>query len=183
MAHDRPNQDTEHSKYVNIQVNMFRVPKQLKHREIFNHPTVNPEELTNINPFMLARKIKHPRERMNQYMILHNKIYTNERLHRFRLMPSPTCATCPDTVENLQHVLNECPQANTAWKIFESVTGYQAHPTEPQLSNEEINLRSLVKMIICTNRDEPIKTALLETRLRNRISDLRIISWRKAKNR
>ena len=62
-------------------------------------------------PFMLARKIVHPKERMVQYMDLQNKTYTNEKLARLKIIESSKCKVCLDVPETRDHLFEDCQRA------------------------------------------------------------------------
>lgn len=162
-----------------IKLNVFREIRKLNSRELFISD-FNEEPVS--NPFMQARKIKHPKERMRHYMALMKKTYTNEKLHRLKIIDSNKCHTCVDQVENLDHILNECPRAEKGWKIYEEIIEQPLDeltkingPDDPKL----LNIYSLIKNSILIFRDQPINEELLRHRCILRTKDLRIIHHRK----
>ncbi len=172
-SYDNEKQDESISRMIAIRPNIFRHIKQLKHREIYHATTAETIEGMN-NPYLMARKIRHPRERMCQYMDLQKKTYTNERLFRFKMKESPACNTCPDKIEDANHLYHECTRAVKAWKIYQEVTKNEINT---KLINEgaeqtgEINIISMVKLHLYLNREHPICPEVLTTKILNRISD------------
>ena len=51
-----------------------------------------------------------------QYKILNCIVYTNERLYRFGLVASPSCAFCQETAESIEHLLFSCKISSEFWK-------------------------------------------------------------------
>ena len=49
--------------------------------------------------------------------VAHGDIYSNDRLHRFRLRDSSACANCGEAVETIQHRITACPLAQETWTI------------------------------------------------------------------
>ena len=49
-----------------------------------------------------------PKLREFQYKILNLIIFTNEKLHRFKMVDSPSCAFCNAEEESLEHLLYFC---------------------------------------------------------------------------
>jgi hypothetical protein len=110
---------------VPIKLNIFRDIRKLKHRELFtSEPRPDPDEITPtcLNPFARTRKIQHPKERVAQFMALHKKTYTNEKLHRLKMIGSDQCAVC-NVVEDRKHMFHECTRAVTAWSVYKEVSG------------------------------------------------------------
>jgi len=147
------------------------------HREIFISD-FNEDPEVDHNPFILARRIKHPKERMRHYMALKKKTYTNEKLWRLKLIESNKCITCKDKVETLQHIIFECPRADVGWKMFEEITEQPLDenskangPNDPKL----LNIYSLIKNSILIFRDQPINQDLLRYRCKMREKDLKVI--------
>jgi hypothetical protein len=160
-----------------IRMNLFRETAKLKHREIFisNHTD---EDLMDDNLFLRARKIKHPRERMIQFMSLHKKTYTNEKLCRLKITNNNKCDTCMDVVETLDHLTLECPRSNVGWKIYNEITKEEVNGTLKMNGPKDarnLNLYSLIKRTIFTFRDQPINEDLLRFQCSNRVKDLETI--------
>jgi len=157
-----------------IKLNVFREIRKIKHRELLLDKP-NKDASTDSNPFCLARKIKHPKERMRHYMALQKKTYTNEKLCRLQMTNSDKCATCINRIETLDHILHECPRSETGWKIYE-------HTTDQTLDGETrtngpsdirlLNVYSLVKNTILIFRDLPINEEILKYRCQLRMKDL-----------
>ena len=51
-----------------------------------------------------------------QYKILNLIVFTNEKLHRFKMVDSPLCAFCNAEVESLEHLLYFCKSLSVFWK-------------------------------------------------------------------
>ena len=47
-----------------------------------------------------------------QYKILNLIVFTNEKLHRFKMVDSPLCAFCNAEVESLEHLLYFCKSSS-----------------------------------------------------------------------
>ena len=51
-----------------------------------------------------------------QFKILNRIVFTNEKLFRFGMADSPTCAFCQTEVESLEHLLFSCKVPSKFWK-------------------------------------------------------------------
>ena len=51
-----------------------------------------------------------------QFKILNRIVFTNEKLFRFGMADSPTCAFCQTEVESLEHLLFSCKVSSKFWK-------------------------------------------------------------------
>jgi hypothetical protein len=49
------------------------------------------------------------------FRVLHDLLPTMERRHRFRVVPSPNCSTCPGRVEDGLHFFTSCSRVAGAW--------------------------------------------------------------------
>ncbi|KAJ8031231.1 hypothetical protein HOLleu_27895 [Holothuria leucospilota] len=49
------------------------------------------------------------------FFILHNTLYSNEKLHKFGLLESPSCTFCNLEDETLFHLFIACPVVNSLW--------------------------------------------------------------------
>jgi hypothetical protein len=74
-----------------------------------------------INYFSKLSKLTSVAHRNILLRTLHGDIYTNERLHRFRLRNDPFCSRC-DGVETLEHRLNECPKVINLIRLLTTKT-------------------------------------------------------------
>jgi len=84
-------------------------------------------EICNHNPFLNIRKyIKTPRDRFFKYRILQGDIFCNERLFRFRMTDSSMCSFCTHTIEDIKHVLWECPRSTLVWSYIDRLI-FQAY--------------------------------------------------------
>ena len=152
----------------------------LKYREIFYNKEI--EDENEPNHFITMHNILHPRERMIQFQCLHKKLYTNSRLHKFRLIESPYCHTCPDQIEDQDHLMAYCPRSNQAWRCLEEEKSHQINIDEINFGSTDKrinNFISLIKHTIYQNRDKAINVPLLRARLNLRESDQAIIRHRK----
>ena len=53
---------------------------------------------------------------MAKYKILNCIVYTNEKLYRFGLAPSPSCTLCQKSAESIEHLLFSCKISSEFWK-------------------------------------------------------------------
>ena len=51
-----------------------------------------------------------------QFKILNRIIFTNEKLFRFGMADSPSCAFCQTEVESVEHLLFSCRVSSSFWK-------------------------------------------------------------------
>ena len=51
-----------------------------------------------------------------QFKILNRIVFTNEKLFRFGLAESPSCAFCQTEVESVEHLLFSCRVSSSFWK-------------------------------------------------------------------
>ncbi len=188
QAHNQPIEDVDLVRKVPIKTNIFRSTDKIKHREIFLTNN-DAETIPSLNPFMIARKIQHPRERMTQYLSLHSKTFSNQRLFNFKMIDSDKCKICPDQVEDQDHIFKKCKRATAAWKIYEDATQTRIHEIiidEGPNDFNHINIFSLVKHSLYYPRDTMIETNSLKARIDLRLSDLRLLNFiklKKLKNR
>lgn len=158
---------------VAIKLNIFREVRSIKHREVYL--SSEDKESNEVNPFTITRKIMHPRERMIQFMDLHSKTYTNEKLARLKITNNEKCHTCPTMTETRDHLYINCKRAREAWKIYEEVTGEQINDIlikNGPIEIQNLNIFSLVKFNIVCARDKPINTITLKIKCENRIKDI-----------
>ena len=52
------------------------------------------------------------------YRLLHNVIFTNNRLYYWKIVESKKCEYCVEESQTPMHLLFQCPQAQTLWKQF-----------------------------------------------------------------
>jgi len=155
-----------------IKLNIFREIRSIKHRELYLGCTE--ETCIESNPFIRARKILHPKERMAQYMDLHSKTYTAEKLARLGMIDDNSCKICKDKVETRDHLYIECERAKMAWEIYNNITKTQISELEileGPLVIENLNIFSLVKHNLLCARDKPINPTLLNIKCENRQVD------------
>jgi hypothetical protein len=82
---------------------------------------LDPEQIYDHNPFLLARRVLHaPRDRFYKFRILHGDIFCNTRMYKFKMVTSPNCKYCPNTQETVRHVLWDCPRAAQAWSYLKA---------------------------------------------------------------
>ena len=60
------------------------------------------------------RKLTSSRHKNILLRIVHGDIFSNERLHRFGLVDSPTCKNCQELIEDRHHRILRCPKAEQA---------------------------------------------------------------------
>ena len=68
-----------------------------------------------------VRKLTSTRHKNILLRVAHGDIFSNSRLHKFRLRDNPGCANCDEAVESIKHRITECPKAQETWlKVNES---------------------------------------------------------------
>jgi len=67
------------------------------------------DPISSINYFNKVSKLTSVAHRNTLLRALHGDIYTNERLFRFGMRDNPQCTRC-NSVDTLEHRLNECPR-------------------------------------------------------------------------
>lgn len=135
--------------------------------------------------FKNYRRITGMRFRQNQYRILHNKIFTNEKLHRFGLVESNSCCVC-ENVEDLNHLLFECPRANEAWNVSFEFLGFYPELTDIKLGTSNMMYNQIIALVnfeLCRNRDKPINPITLRQKITNLTNDLNFIEATKNKRK
>jgi len=171
--HDVPKMEYK----VPITVNLFREVRKIKHREIFYSNQALNEEIDPI--FTQIRNIKHPRERMTQFMKAHNKTYTNEKLARLKIIDDPHCTSCGQ-IETINHLFIECPRTKKIAEIVQ--TKWQINIFLIPTDNKDLKIFSLISHFIYAQRNEPFSRPIFEARIGNRIQDLNIINWKNKRN-
>ena len=63
------------------------------------------------------RKLTGTRHKNILLRVVHGDIFSNARLHKFRLRDTSACANCPDPVETILHRITDCPRAHETWRI------------------------------------------------------------------
>ena len=60
-----------------------------------------------------------------QFKILNRIVFTNEKLFRFGMADSPSCAFCQTEVESVEHLLSSCRVSSSFWKhVLSSLRDY-----------------------------------------------------------
>ena len=67
------------------------------------------------------RKLTSTRHKNILLRLIHGDIFSNERLHRFKLRISPSCSNCPEPNESIVHRVLECPNAVRAWDLMDDI--------------------------------------------------------------
>ena len=158
-----------------IKINICRRPKDLRHRELFiSRNELNEEP----NEFIGIRYIKHPRERQTAYMIASKKLYTNEKLCRLKITDDPYCYKCPNKLETITHLTQECPRTIDCYNLLERICTESGVRMD---RNKDTNIKSMVSHFIYINRNQNYDLNLLECRIRTRLKDLEFIKFLHAK--
>jgi len=135
--------------------------------------------------FTWAKNIQNPRERYLQFMAIHEKVHSNFRKWRFGMIESPNCMICHQ-LEDVTHIFTECQRSQDAWATFTEVTQITL-PAETITNGSPDkwlnNLISITKLELSKDRNVPINTELLKSKLKSRIEDLKVINDRKAKDK
>ena len=128
--------------------------------------------------FLNCRTLKHPRERQTLFMTLHNKIYTNERLARFKLIDSAKCNRCNSTTETLTHIIMECPNAIEAWQAAQEVLKMPIPEAARLQGSPDVIINSIAAIVrhkLAVARHERTNLAALRAQIKNRIKDTKFI--------
>jgi hypothetical protein len=163
-----------------VRLNIFRQIGKIKSRDLLvNDTSVHNDDVK--ASFKNCRSISHPRERMIQYLILHNKFYNNKRLYDHKIIDSPSCDIC-DLPEDNEHMLLRCPKAATIWSLTSKLTKSIISENDILNGVEDKwlnNIISFARFMIVTNRSEPKSPTEIEARINNRISDIVFINLNK----
>ena len=128
--------------------------------------------------FRNYRKIMSMRHRQNQYRILNNKIYTNERMYRFNMVEADKCETCGET-ETLRHILYDCERAKIMWDIAAPHIGpipqYEdiLYGSTDRITN---NVIAATNYMLCTNRDKEINENKVAYQMNTLVKDISFIA-------
>ncbi len=134
--------------------------------------------------FKNYRKITGMKSRQNQYKILHNKIFTNERLFKFKLIESEMCNYCENSIENLRHVLYDCERAKIIWDIAKDYIGLVPQFDEIVYGVSDKIMNNIIaetNYILCYDREKEINHNVVAHKLNTRLKDLTYIAMRKCK--
>ena len=63
----------------------------------------------------IVKKLTSTRHKNILLRTAHGDIYSNARLHKFRLRDNSGCANCAEAVESIKHRITECTQAQVTW--------------------------------------------------------------------
>ena len=131
------------------------------------------------NPFLLVRNALHcPRDRFYKYRILHGDIFCNSRMFKFKMKDNPNCNMCPDIVENIKHLIWDCPRSARVWNFLNNLTKdllggeYITYNTvilgntKPLMAMETIIVWAL-KLITTIDRDSFISNEVITQKLSN----------------
>lgn len=175
----------ERKNTINLGTNLFKLTRQVTTLDVIRLESPNGENLLNPNPnpnpFIINRNLLHPKEKTAQFLALHNKTFTNDRLFRHRMRDSPYCATCHE-VETLDHIIHRCPRATATWTCFEEVTGIRL---AVDIINQGVpdkwlnNLISLIRTRLLYRRDQEVNLEELKIQIENRQSDIGTIRTHK----
>ena len=86
-----------------------------------------------INWTSKLRKLTSVRHRSILLRVAHGEIYSNSRLFKFGLIPSPACNNCENEQETIEHKIIECRAASISWELLNRAKiklGLQSRPTE-----------------------------------------------------
>ena len=91
-----------------------QIPPTARRKLTDKYPDINVEwDKVYSLPF---RSTLESKTREFQYKILNCIVYTNEKLHRFGLVASPSCTFCQETAESIEHLLFSCKISSEFWK-------------------------------------------------------------------
>jgi hypothetical protein len=158
-------------------VNIFKRIRQIKVSDLSLQTTHD----DNPNPFTNCRNIRHPRERNTQYLVLHNRLFNNERLARFNIIDSPLCTHCKVNEDN-DHIFIECTRATTLWDAINRKFNINIDQHLISFGSDDRwlnNIISLGKRLLAINRSEPIDITNAIGMVQHRIRDTVFINSNK----
>lgn len=167
-----------------VKVNIFRHITKVKTMDI-QYPSGPLPINDTTEAFIRCRNITHPKEKMTQFLIVHNKFYNNMRLFNHKIIESPKCHKCNE-IEDNHHMLWNCSEARKVWAIVSRLTHHIVMEQDVMEGSDDKwfnNVISLSRNILATNRSEDKDPSLVETRILNRISDTVFIGNNKSKLR
>jgi len=139
------------------------------------------ENITDINPFKLLRKVLHaPRDRFLKKEILQGDIFCNERMARFRMIDSPLCTFCGDNnrVETIKHLVWDCPRSRGPWEFLKGICiqaynrNYINYNSVVLGSDRPIDVMEqiivlVLKIILKKNREDRIENDTIKNVIKN----------------
>jgi len=174
IAKETEDESNERSRTIAIGTNLFKKATDIKTMDLINLKFPAARENDRANPFLTNRNIMHPREKVSQFMALHKKTFTNERLFRHNMIESPNCNTCQAN-EDLNHIIHECERARLTWSYFNEII--QITPTRDMI-DEGVpdkwlnNLISLTRHTLLHDRTQAVNELSFKAKLANRQNDL-----------
>ncbi len=134
----------------------------------------------NLAPFMsIRRNIKVPRDKFFKYRILMGDIFCKSRMFKFRMVNSALCDFCNNhnIVENIKHMLWECPRAQILWVYLKNLVlqsygvDYISYKTivvgqEATISLVESLIIITLKLIMVKERSTEVSVEQLENRIK-----------------
>ena len=133
-----------------------------------------------------------------QFKLLHNILYTNHHLHRFRFHENGLCSFCKNFEETYQHVFFECNTIKEVWgkcgdrfnlPILKKLSWKQIHIgiDDTTFKTEQLlnHILILIKFMIFYSREKgnPPKAKEIEYRLSENRNEEKILSLEREKER
>ncbi len=147
-----------------IKLNIFSLVHKIKTSDI---APVNKDEIIEDNlkdAFKNCRLITHPRERHIQFMVLHNRFYTNERLFKHKIIDSPKCNNC-DEIEDNDLMISGCAKAYEISRppgVLGGPRGLKRTGTKKRCHRLCLNsIRALIKLFQRNHHKELLKQIVL----------------------
>ena len=107
-----------------ISNNSLKPSPQLYFEQLF--PSIANEDWKKI--YLLPRKVTlDTRLRIFQYKILHNVLYLNKILHKFKKIDSPRCSFCDKEDETPLHLFFSCPRSKDLWNQLCNFFSHDLH--------------------------------------------------------
>ena len=114
MENSVPILDISSKQIYEIFLGKKKIPPTAQRKLTDKYPDINVEwDKVYSLPF---RSTLDSKTREFQYKILNCIVYTNEKLYRFGLAPSPSCTLCQKSAESIEHLLFSCKISSEFWK-------------------------------------------------------------------
>ncbi len=142
---------------------------------------VNVFELENIMKF--RESCKNTRLRNIYFRAIHNDLFSNERMKRFKMVESDKCNRC-DEVESSKHLLWECIESRRIWNLYNKVIKEQTQIADSVLIFDDIfkmhenKVLNMIKVKIIQQLIQIIRPVRwTENKITEIIIELRKIEW------
>ena len=116
-----------------------------------------------LNEYCSLKFIDHPKERENEFFILHDVVMSGHKAWAMKMRDNANCDKC-GTIQDTKHIFKTCVNAQAAWKALEEL--------EDQIPGDQlINNKSLVKRCLFTHKDIKFTKEMAMHSIKLRIED------------